>query len=75
MPDTSIPDEGPWPRAEIILRTPDGPAGIPDSADIGTWSNPRYVKFKMNLQDKERLVLFEMPLGVEYRLQFEEFIE
>lgn len=75
LPDTSIPDVGPWPHAEIILRTPDGQAGIPDTADIATWSNPRYVKFNTTLQDKERLVLFEMPLGVEYRLQFEEFID
>jgi hypothetical protein len=71
LPDTSIPDKGAWPRAEIVLRTPDGPAGIPDSADIGAWSNPRYIKFRMMLAGGNQLVLFEMPLGVEYLLRFE----
>ncbi len=71
LPDTSIEDEGAWPRAEIILRTPDGPAGIPDSADIAAWSNPRHVKFSLTILGRDRLVLFEMPQGIEYRLLFE----
>lgn len=71
LPDTSIEDEGTWPHADIILRTPEGPAGIPDTADIGTWSNPRYAKFKLTLVNDTRLILFEMPQGVEFRLHFD----
>lgn len=68
--DTVIEDKGPWESAEIILRTPDDPAGIPDSADIGTWSSPRYAKFSLVLAGSLRTVLFEMPGGTEYRLRF-----
>jgi hypothetical protein len=71
LPDTSIEDAGTWPSAEIILRTPEGPAGIPDTADIGTWSDPRYAKFKLTLMGRTQLVLFEMPRGVEFRLLFD----
>jgi hypothetical protein len=71
LPDTVIEDAGTWPHAEIILRTPDGPAGIPDTADIGAWFNPRYVKFDLTIRGRTELVLFEMPQGVEYRLLFD----
>lgn len=70
LPDTSIEDKGPWPTADIILRTPDGPSGIPDTADIEAWSNPRYAKFKIDLPAGNRLVLYEMPQGVEFQLWF-----
>lgn len=73
LPDTSIPDAGPWPQAGIILRTPEGPAGIPDTADIGTWSNPRYARFKDFVMGEKQLILFEMPQGAEYRLRFEDY--
>ncbi|MEO7778690.1 MAG: hypothetical protein ABIY63_14245 [Fibrobacteria bacterium] len=68
LPDTLIEDKGDWTHAEITLRTPDGPAEIPDTADIGTWSSPRYAKFTLTRQKQKRLILFEMPQGVEYRL-------
>jgi hypothetical protein len=71
LPDTAIEDAGTWPQAEIILRTPDGPAGIPDTADIGAWSNPRHVKFDLTIQGRTQLVVFEMPQGVEYRLLYD----
>lgn len=72
LPDTSIQDLGSWPHAEIILRTPDGPAGIPDTADIIAWSNPRYARFMQNLPGGgRRLVLFEMPQGIEFLLRFD----
>jgi hypothetical protein len=72
LPDTSIEDDGTWPQAEIILRTPDGPAWIPDLPDIGTWSNPRYAKFNLNLSGRLRPALFEMPQGAEFRLLYDE---
>lgn len=70
LPDTVIEDLGPWQQAEIILRAPDGPAGIPDSVDIGTWTNPRYAKFDLFSPEGTRKALFEMPQGAEYRLRF-----
>jgi hypothetical protein len=70
LPDTSIEDAGAWSQAEIILRTPDGPAGIPDSIEIGTWSNPRYAKFHPAPQGNPQWVLFEMPQGIEFRLLY-----
>lgn len=73
LQDTSIPDAGPWPGAEIILRTPEGQAGIPDSADVEAWSNPRYAKFKEFLMGEKRLFLFEMPQGIEYLLRFDAY--
>lgn len=70
LPDTVIEDQGAWQHAEIILRTPEGPAGIPDSIDIETWSNPRYAKFRYTTGEESRMALFEMPQGAEYRLRF-----
>lgn len=70
LPDTSIEDKGPWPQAEIILRTPEGPAGVPDTADIETWSSPRYAKFTWVSAGRYHRVLFEMPQGAEYRLRY-----
>jgi hypothetical protein len=71
LPDTLIEDFGIWPRAEIVLRTPDGPTGTPDSADIHTWSNPRYAKMLASMAGQYRNVLFEMPQAVEYRLLYD----
>ena len=71
LPDTSIEDAGSWPQAEILLRTPDAPAGIPNMADIGTWSSPGYAKFSLSLMGRTQVVLFEMPQGVEFRLLFD----
>lgn len=71
LPDTLIRDEGTWPHAEIVLRTPDGAAGIPDTGDIFTWSNPRYARFDLELMGQFRPALFEMPQGIEYRLLFD----
>ncbi|MEO7424341.1 MAG: hypothetical protein ABI036_04090 [Fibrobacteria bacterium] len=71
LPDTSIEDKGDWTHAELIIRTPDGQAGIPDSANIGTWSNPRYARFTLDSQNEKQLVFFEMPQEAEYRLLFD----
>jgi hypothetical protein len=71
LPDTMVQDAGIWPHAEIVLRTPDGPTGTPDSGDIDTWSNPRYAKFFAYLMGRPFTVLFEMPPAVEYRLLFD----
>jgi hypothetical protein len=70
LPDTVIEDLGPWQHAEIILRSPDEVAEIPDSIDIETWSSPRYAKFDLFSDEGSRKVLFEMPRGAEYRLRF-----
>jgi hypothetical protein len=70
LADTLIEDKGPWLRTEIVLRAPDHPAGIPDSADIATWSSPRYAKFDRSTAVGIRTYLFEMPEAAEYRLQF-----
>lgn len=70
LPDTALEDLGPWEHADIVLRVSDVPAGIPGSADIETWSSPRYAKFDLFTEDGRRKVLFEMPQGTEYRLRF-----
>ena len=70
LPDTSLPDEGPWDHSVIILRAPEAPAGLPDTADIETWSSPRYAKFDRFSFGVFRMFLFEMPRGAEYRLHF-----
>lgn len=69
LPDTVIEDLGRWEHAEIILRASDAPAGIPDSADMETWSSPRYAKFDFFSVQAKRKVLFEMPGDTEYRLR------
>jgi hypothetical protein len=71
LPDTLIEDDGIWPHAEIVLRTPDGPTGTPDSGDVYTWSNPRHAKFLATIGGQYRMILFEMPPAVEYRLLFD----
>jgi hypothetical protein len=68
LPDTAVEDLGPWRHADIVLRSPDGPE-VPDSADIATWSSPRYAKFEMLSPLGNRLAFFEMPQGAEYRLR------
>ena len=71
LADTMI-EEGKWSRAEIVLRTPEGPAVPEMLADYRTWNNARYVKFNI-IQDSPRDTLpslFEWPQGVQFRLVF-----
>jgi hypothetical protein len=71
LPDTSV-SAGTWIRSVLVLRTPEGSATLPDSADIRTWSNPRYAKFYL-IQNRDSLpALFEMPQGMEMRLNYGE---
>jgi hypothetical protein len=52
------------------LRSPEGFATLPDSADIRTWSNPRYAKFYLIQNGDSLPALFEMPQGTEFRLNY-----
>jgi hypothetical protein len=69
LPNTSV-RAGTWIRSVLVLRTPEGSATLPDSADIRTWSNPRYAKFYLVQNGDSLPALFEMPQGTEIRLTF-----
>lgn len=69
LPDTSV-RAGTWIRSVLVLRTPEGSATLPDSADIRTWSNPRYAKFYLVQKGDSLPALFEMPQGTEIRLKY-----
>jgi hypothetical protein len=71
LKDTSVED-GHWSRTDIVLRAPDGAAGLPKPADIRTWENPRYVKFNYIRESQRDTLpaLFEWPQGMEIRLVF-----
>lgn len=69
LPDTSV-RAGTWIRSVLVLRSPAGSATLPDSADIRTWSNPRYAKFYLIQNGDSLPALFEMPQGTEFRLNY-----
>lgn len=72
----ALPDEfvgnGEWSRAEIVMRTPDGPDGLPDAVDYRSWDNPRYIKFN-HIRGPERdtlPALFEWPQNTQFRFRY-----
>jgi hypothetical protein len=67
--DTLV-ENRPWTWAHLVLRSPEGPATLPDSADFRTWRNPRYAKFYAIRQRDTLRVLFQMPTGLELRLAY-----
>lgn len=69
--DTLV-ENRPWTWAHLVLRSPEGPATLPDSADFRTWRNPRYAKFYAIRQRDTLRVLFQMPTGLELRLAYSE---
>jgi hypothetical protein len=59
-----------WTRVETILRTPEGPSRLPDSAGFDSWSDPRHAKFYLVRNADTLRALFEMPPGREIHLLF-----
>jgi hypothetical protein len=62
----------PWTWAHFVLRSPEGPATLPDLADFRTWKNPRYAKFSVIGQGDTLHALFEMPAAMELRLAYKQ---
>lgn len=69
LADTMVEDR-PWTWAHIVLRSPEGPATLPDSADYRVWRNPRYAKFSVISGRDTLRALFQMPAGMELRLAY-----
>jgi hypothetical protein len=59
-----------WTRVEIILRTPEGPSRLPDSADFDSWTDPRHARFYLVGNTDTLRALYEMPPAKEIHLLF-----
>jgi hypothetical protein len=69
LADTSM-ENRPWTWAHLVLRSPEGPATLPDSADFRTWRNPRYAKFTVFGPRGTLRVLFQMPAAKEFHFAY-----
>jgi hypothetical protein len=67
--DTLI-ENRPWTWAHLVLRSPEGVASLPDSADFRTWRNPRYAKLILFGPSDSVRILFQMPAALEVRLAY-----
>lgn len=69
LPDVTVRD-GDWEWAEMMLQSPAGNPGLPDSASFADWSNPRHAKLIKVMGADTLRFLFEMPAELGIKLMF-----